>query len=349
MHQTYQEAERVLALDQRLMETSMHAPSLELLTRLRLCGWMRRLWTFQEGIVAQEVCLQFRDGFRTSTELRDTVSKEFRADPWHRYILHYYETRPLLGSLDGERNHRPRNLSALGPMVKWRATSYRADEAVVLANVLGVDPRPILALGEDDFEGRMIALLQSFEEIPVEFLFSWTDHVSRRGWRWAPASFLNCFRTINLYLGQYDTVGGQTFRPGKAGLTCALPGLILYGDSSDQLRIGEAFVIAPRDRPATAMQESLYLRGARPSNVDGSDRLQRPALILTLSHSSQNELLHSRMGALVDLWEEQEDAGPLRCDFITAIGLVGVEHGAGKSKPVVEARFTAENQQWLVY
>ena len=349
MRQIYEEAERVLVVDNRLMETPMHAPSLELTMRLKLSGWMRRLWTLQEGIVAREICVQFRDGFRAVTGLRDAVQATGLSDRRYRYLSHYNEAWTVVAFLTGELAGQRRNLVTLAPLTQWRATSFRADEAVVLANVMGADPRPILAISAEDLDGRMTALIQSFDSFPVDVLFAPPPHLSRHGWRWAPSSFLNCFRGTTFRGSMRNDANGQLFCPSRPGLSCALPGVILGGGSLDQLRVGEAFVLTAGDGATATLYETQMFVGRRWTNVDGSDRLRKPALILAVPSVGQSGIHPGNMAALVDVWEKQGDDGVLRCDHITAVELAEVERGTRQQKPVVEARFTSEDQKWLVY
>ena len=69
MKRTYQDATRVLILDTQLMQTSINSQrwqssatndtrigfAKEFLLRIALSGWMRRLWTLQEGAIARDI------------------------------------------------------------------------------------------------------------------------------------------------------------------------------------------------------------------------------------------------------------------------------------------------------
>lgn len=63
MRKVYEEATAVLVLDAELQ--SLHhqsMPVLELAARIVNAGWMRRLWTLQEGELSDVLCFQFADG-----------------------------------------------------------------------------------------------------------------------------------------------------------------------------------------------------------------------------------------------------------------------------------------------
>ena len=59
MLQTYQNADTVLVLDASLDCVSFEASPQELLLRIRTSPWMQRLWTLQEGWVANDLAFQF--------------------------------------------------------------------------------------------------------------------------------------------------------------------------------------------------------------------------------------------------------------------------------------------------
>ena len=53
----YEQAVAVLVIDSGLCMCSDNTSRLEILARLRLCDWIRRLWTFQESYFAQSLYL----------------------------------------------------------------------------------------------------------------------------------------------------------------------------------------------------------------------------------------------------------------------------------------------------
>jgi hypothetical protein len=79
MAQVYEQALQVLVLDEALMRTSLQAPSVNLKESFRARGdeiirqkelvmcvlfsdWWRRLWTLQEGLLTNSLCVLFREG-----------------------------------------------------------------------------------------------------------------------------------------------------------------------------------------------------------------------------------------------------------------------------------------------
>ena len=70
LSKTFQEATVVLVLDRELAAVDgATAPFLELAMRILCCGWLKRLWTFQEAVLASwaeggkaRIYFQLRDG-----------------------------------------------------------------------------------------------------------------------------------------------------------------------------------------------------------------------------------------------------------------------------------------------
>jgi hypothetical protein len=61
MRRTYEYATKVLVLDSELEVASVKTSPVELLMRITCCGWMRRLWTLQEGALAKTLFFQFKE------------------------------------------------------------------------------------------------------------------------------------------------------------------------------------------------------------------------------------------------------------------------------------------------
>jgi hypothetical protein len=62
MRRIYENADRVLVLDNWVEELSVSSSIYEKELRICLPNWQHRLWTLQEGVLAQQLCIQFRDG-----------------------------------------------------------------------------------------------------------------------------------------------------------------------------------------------------------------------------------------------------------------------------------------------
>lgn len=69
MAQTYRDAAAVLVIDSGIRATSSSAAREEKLLHVLASGWMQRLWTLQEGLLALKLIFEFLDGLVAVEEL----------------------------------------------------------------------------------------------------------------------------------------------------------------------------------------------------------------------------------------------------------------------------------------
>ena len=80
----YVRAERVLVVDSELNCLSHKNYSFsELTARIRICGWMSRAWTLQEGSLASRLCYQFKDGFLFVNEGQQQFEESLKITLWN--------------------------------------------------------------------------------------------------------------------------------------------------------------------------------------------------------------------------------------------------------------------------
>jgi hypothetical protein len=61
MREIYMKATCVLVLDSELLQVCSHVSNLELMIRVVTSGWMRRVWTLQEGVLNEAIYVQLKD------------------------------------------------------------------------------------------------------------------------------------------------------------------------------------------------------------------------------------------------------------------------------------------------
>jgi hypothetical protein len=201
---TFREAHTVLVLDAELYDVAQPAV-MELAIRMFCCGWMRRLWTFQEAFVSnsesppsrEKLLIQFSDCtismtvllklFETSTTMyysnmavASTVKRMPRNIAWLQS-----ETKNRLGDVI-----RPVDLMmSLASSFEYRTTSKAGDEAICLAIMLDLDMSAIL--GSDGAPERMKQLFMTLGEVPLGIIWSDGEKLALKGARWAPSSLLS--------------------------------------------------------------------------------------------------------------------------------------------------------------
>ncbi|KAJ6459250.1 hypothetical protein C8R45DRAFT_843422 [Mycena sanguinolenta] len=187
MAATYQRASQVLVIDAGIRtQCTLASPLEECLIRIATSGWMQRIWTLQEGMLARELHFEFADGLVDCTHFNGTP---------------YYFAQELLPLL----THRPRDDVArvfhaaagdpprcgygdLIPLLRHRRTSKPADEGLAIAALLGIDVVELLA--ESSAESRMRKLLLLCKAIPRYVpLAGWqAQKLQVPGFKWAPLS-----------------------------------------------------------------------------------------------------------------------------------------------------------------
>jgi hypothetical protein len=89
LHDTFSNADQVVALDAKLQQTSWQTPILKTLMRIRLSKWMTRLWTLEEAILARagSLCFLFLDGMFALDESTEEARRNVDSNDFlHRAI-----------------------------------------------------------------------------------------------------------------------------------------------------------------------------------------------------------------------------------------------------------------------
>ncbi|KAH6713435.1 hypothetical protein BKA61DRAFT_691343 [Leptodontidium sp. MPI-SDFR-AT-0119] len=223
---TYSKADKVLILDKGLEMLQRDASPEEKFLAIRICGWMQRLWTMQEGWLAPQLYFQFSDGALQGFELLQactliralvTDSHTFSLDASKKRILEdsyrvkypelptsYDKHLALLINKDFKFDQVVQDasvaitkiravnqsLQASGEVftgLKGRTTSRLEDEPICIANLLGLDSGPIIREKPGD---RMKLLLRTIHPLPTSIIFSHGERMLESGYRWAPRTFL---------------------------------------------------------------------------------------------------------------------------------------------------------------
>jgi hypothetical protein len=187
MAKYYSEASCVLVLDADLMACSTTVSPNELLMRVSLSTWMRRLWTLQEGALAQRLYFRFNDGTASLNGLvqdvgdDQTVADIYAHDPCFVF-------RRISRTIDD-----PKLLSIISILAHRRSTSKADDESICLAHLLGLDVGAIVRLPHLK---RMEKIWASFQKVPISILRLKCPRLTTPGLRWAPETLINGPRMI---------------------------------------------------------------------------------------------------------------------------------------------------------
>ncbi|TLD32551.1 hypothetical protein E2P81_ATG05527 [Venturia nashicola] len=197
MQEIYLAAGGVLVLDPDLWRLSSRAPKVEVMSRVMTSGWRSRLWTFQEGMLANELLIPGENSCFTLNSEEDLL-----LGPRNR--TQSIMERLLVGTLWWKYCYLIWNIATKSDIVRepfsatrvllkavaHRRTTRPGDEAICIATFLGLDPTTLLGAAQ---EKRMPILMNLLKAIPAHILFTWGPRLESPGLRWAPRTFLSPF------------------------------------------------------------------------------------------------------------------------------------------------------------
>ena len=196
MRKTYHEAAAVLVLDEWLSSCSAQCvPAADIMLRIMLSGWTRRLWTFQEGMLGRQVWILFADQLVSMNEVARAVraSLECRYLPLKYYLVQEYMRLQGLAKAQGSDRQI---LYFVVDALKFRSTSVATDEALCLGGILNLDMAQVLRAPAEQRMERVWGLLS---DIPQDVIFLDAPRLSSKGFRWAPATLRMPTGTENLF------------------------------------------------------------------------------------------------------------------------------------------------------
>ena len=292
---TFKLACKVLVLDADLQHSSKNCNRTELATRITCCGWVRRLWTLQETVMAEGVA----EAKKVDIWFREGALKLNSIGGGCLYSFHNTEAAvaKLFWSIP-QRMSRARAFNSLMSALRYRTTSKKEDEALCIASILGFDQQQIRAItGEDTVEARMQKMYTLIGDIPASVLFNRSSRrLGQKGFGWAPASLLGS----GYYLDFFD---GNAARCDDRGLHVQFPGFIITDKSPKgplQKVVRSKIFLGESEEEATypkcmirldpMVEPQLYLKG-RIRFTEMIERTERPAVIINPRSASESVLV----------------------------------------------------------
>ncbi|KAI6045430.1 hypothetical protein EDC04DRAFT_3054430 [Pisolithus marmoratus] len=186
MAKTYRDAQVVLVLDSGIRSCSTAAPREEKLLRVLSSGWMQRLWTLQEALLANKLVFLFHDGTLTIDDLLPTRSdfdvmdvlllslaaEVFRLTKYRRYSF---------TMVDGF------TIADVANCLRHRTTSRAEDETLAISGLLNVNATELVNLPPQQ---RMKSLLLAVGKVPSQLIFLTGEKLSDFGFSWAPSTLM---------------------------------------------------------------------------------------------------------------------------------------------------------------
>lgn len=200
MRKTYENASKVLVIDKELEAASLKTTPEELSMQIVCSGWMRRLWTLQEGTLARKLYFQFSEG---SIELGlladqslanpDTLLLSPMAFDAMKTCLDQVVDFAAGSYVDFGAGSTDRFLDLIAAL-EWRKTSWMTDQSVCMSILLDLDVEALEAISTDRTDchsARMCKFLDMLMIFPAYLMFAPGKRLADKSHGWAPASFMN--------------------------------------------------------------------------------------------------------------------------------------------------------------
>lgn len=235
MRQTYKDATAVLVLDSWLFDSTTHEKSdPEILMKIFSSLWNRRLWTYQEGALAQYLLFQFKDcayelgsgmdRFNSTDDVAMHISLKSSLNSSYRTLRIFKDLEQSTGQ------SMKKKLDAVIDAMQFRTTSVATDEALCLAALLDFDMTPILEA--KPASRRMEEFWKMTTLVPASILWYRGPTFDKPGLRWAPQTLLLSQSNINTYDGtnmgveSSENSGNLSAQPTSRGLLFRTRGLV---------------------------------------------------------------------------------------------------------------------------
>ena len=195
MRKTYEDATHVLVLDTSLQRyDSVSLSPEEICVRIIASGWMRRLWTLQEGwLPSAKGRLWFKFGDKAINLQHllqiaiDTLRNQLNLKGIEGVIISHLLafTNVFKFDVDGE----VLDLALMDEYLRFRSVSVSSDEPILIGNLLGL---PIEKILDDSIETRIYKMWSLMDSvgIPTSILFRLGPRLQTQAFRWAPSTML---------------------------------------------------------------------------------------------------------------------------------------------------------------
>ncbi|KAI0675471.1 hypothetical protein C8Q78DRAFT_964422 [Trametes maxima] len=204
---SYQDAAKVLVMDNSIRTWCSEGATWETnLLYIATSGWMRRVWTLQEGLLANELWFEFAEGpvhveERILQELRSALllkpslavpSSQVQSSqaPWWTFVR---EITPMLYLRICRRGAAPGHyrfpLDDVIKLLQLRTMTSPDDEILAISSLLPsrINVDELLSItGEDVAQQRMKAFLLQLGQVPRALLRQSSPRLTLSGFTWAP-------------------------------------------------------------------------------------------------------------------------------------------------------------------
>lgn len=233
MAETYRLAHTVLVLDAELQDWRYcQGNDAEALLRIIISGWMTRVWTLSEGILAKKLVFKFADYYFDLSIAGKRIADREESSMMEQLL-------PMASSLYHKLN-RFRAFSTHSRMVnrilrafdwiKMRQTSHVGDDIIAVAVLLQMEHiEKLYDVPYHMWRERMKLFLKTLHHLPPSLPFHiGPKMLGEKGFQWAPASLNSTGSPSNGLIGKRRKDASLDNQ--KGGFVYSYPGLIIQVD-----------------------------------------------------------------------------------------------------------------------
>ena len=194
MRVPYERADHVLVLDSHLRSLESSGLScIELLAQVSCSSWMRRLWTLQEGRLAERLWFQFADKAVDVRGVFEAHREKYSLPEDDLRMALYLYSRLLptvFAAINRAESFREVTLGLKNTYLSLqsRSVSIPTDEALCLFTLMGLDIAKVTAVPPLE---RMNVFWRTFNSVPASLFFSKAPRkLLEPGLHWAPSSLM---------------------------------------------------------------------------------------------------------------------------------------------------------------
>ncbi|MCJ1244651.1 hypothetical protein MMC30_001850 [Trapelia coarctata] len=174
----YINAASVLVIDKTIEECASSSTTERLYAHIYLSGWMQRMWTYEEAVLAREILFVLQDGFYTYKvdtwpSLRRTVCVV-----WQSLATQLYRLRAKQESL---------NIGHIYQAFRYRPTNAPQEEFLSVSGMLNLDTKTLLCVKGEERTKKFWLMLKW---VPFNVPFLVCPKLSEPGFRWAPKTMM---------------------------------------------------------------------------------------------------------------------------------------------------------------
>lgn len=218
MKQVYEEAHFVVVLDNELQQISPGTSDEEIMIRILGSRWMRRVWTFQEGILAKRLLFLISGDQLFSCEdaigfLHQRSQSGIAIQSLAKECTLFFDT---FAHIKGTSDLVERFRIAL-TSYHYRTTSHVEDELLCFASLMGINTVQLFQVAPQD---RMAVFLALQKDLPSEILFTEGPKRYATPFRWAPDTIMVDLPQSNSHASAVVTDQGLVLSRAGISLPC---------------------------------------------------------------------------------------------------------------------------------